>query len=77
MISSYVHDGMIHVINNVCFCSLLSSNWNRMMISVRNKHVINDMYNSVGGTDVSLCYSGYIVQSHTVSTFKSFKNTMI
>ena len=40
-----------------------------MMISVRNKHVINDMYNSVGGTDVSLCHVGLIVQSHTISTF--------
>ena len=48
-----------------------------MLISVRNKHVINDMYNSVGGTDVSLCYLGYIVQSYTVGTFKSFKNTII
>ena len=74
MISSYVHDGMIQTKYNVCFCSLLSSNWNRMLISVRNKHVINDMYYSVGGTDVSLCHAGYIVQSHTGSTFKSLKN---
>ena len=78
MIISYVQDGMIQVMYNVWFFySLLSSNWYRMMISVWNKHVINDMYNSIGGTDVSLCDVGYIVQSHTASTFKSFKNRIM
>ena len=37
-------------------------------ISGWDKHVINDMYYSIGGTDVGLCHVGLAVDSNTIST---------
>ena len=68
----YVHkcDDMIIVkfSQKHLFNILLSSQDCGIKISGWDKHVINDVYYSVGGTDVGLCHVGLAVDSNTIST---------